>query len=337
MATAQISFSINFVPDKDQSIIFSPIFYNWRPSKRQALTLKTPDKGAVLKVWFSNAISYERFAQGMTIVSNIKGILQIDSIEKDIEEIFEQNKTHYSPYEAFGKRVVKKIFNPTLSRLFNILKINYGQYWIPDFLDWDSRSMFLGQYCSKLGMQWSMDGKRWLDFYPTRGVMGVGKFRIVGDDFSQQFISKEDWKTIRKLIDENYQPSLAAVLLRRAHVCFKLGDFRMSFIEGISSLELSIKDFLSSRIKQVETFSKTMDEFFQIGLRGQLVAVGLSHGTIPHIDIENAVKAIEVRNMIVHKGLNPSSAQSKVFLKGLFRTVSYLLDDPELKFPEITL
>ena len=77
----------------------------------------------------------------------------------------------------------------------------------------------------------------------------------------------------------------------------------MSFLKSISSLELSIKEFLRSRVKQVETFNKIVDEFFQIGLRGQLVAVGVSHGTIPYADIEDAAKAIEVRNMIVHRGI----------------------------------
>ena len=64
----------------------------------------------------------------------------------------------------------------------------------------------------------------------------------------------------------------------------------MSFLKSISSLELSIKEFLRSRVKQVETFNKIVDEFFQIGLRGQLVAVGVSHGIIPHADIEDARK-----------------------------------------------
>jgi hypothetical protein len=58
-------------------------------------------------------------------------------------------------------------------------------------------------------------------------------------------------------------------------------------------------------------------------------------GNIPLGDIEDTLKAIEIRNKIVHEGLNPQGAESKNILMGLFRTISSLLLGPEFKFPEL--
>jgi hypothetical protein len=51
--------------------------------------------------------------------------------------------------------------------------------------------------------------------------------------------------------------------------------------------------------------------------------------------IEDTLKAIKIRNKIVHEGLNPQGAESKNILMGLFRTISSLLLGPEFKFPEL--
>ena len=49
---------------------------------------------------------------------------------------------------------------------------------------------------------------------------------------------------INKYLAENYDPSLAMTLLRRARIYPEQREVRSSFIEGISSLELSIEEFL---------------------------------------------------------------------------------------------
>jgi hypothetical protein len=48
-------------------------------------------------------------------------------------------------------------------------------------------------------------------------------------------------------------------------------------------------------------------------------------GNIPLGDIEDTLEAIEIRNEIVHEGLNPQGAEFKNILMGLFRTISSLL------------
>jgi hypothetical protein len=58
-------------------------------------------------------------------------------------------------------------------------------------------------------------------------------------------------------------------------------------------------------------------------------------GNIPLGDIEDTLKAIEIRNEIVHEGLNPQGVESRNILMGLFRAISSLLLGPEFKFPEL--
>jgi hypothetical protein len=58
-------------------------------------------------------------------------------------------------------------------------------------------------------------------------------------------------------------------------------------------------------------------------------------GNIPLGDIEDTLKAIEIRNEIAHEGLYPQGAESRNILMGLFRTISSLLLGPEFKFPEL--
>jgi hypothetical protein len=60
------------------------------------------------------------------------------------------------------------MINPTVSKLFLILKIIYGQFWIIQPQPWNSLQMSLGQYCEMLGMKWSIDGKKWYKFIPSK-------------------------------------------------------------------------------------------------------------------------------------------------------------------------
>ena len=159
-------------------------------------------------------------------------------LRPNLLNIYELNKTQYIPYEEFGKRVVKKMIYPTLSNLLSILRINYGQYWIAELQPWNSLEMTLGQYCRMFEMKWSIDGKEWQDFLPTRGVMSSLNFRVASEPFFEQYILKNDWQELAEFINNGYTPSVAATLLSRAHQYENQEDFRSRFIEGISALEL---------------------------------------------------------------------------------------------------
>jgi hypothetical protein len=149
---------------------------------------------------------------------------------------------------------------------------------------------------------------------------------------------------INKFLAENYDPSLAMTLLRRARIYPEQREVRSSFIEGISSLELSIEEFLrhNTNIIQLgksldQSVIDSMEDFLQKGLRSQVVAIGISSGIVPMSDIESTIKAIDIRNKVVRDGFMPLLESSKAILMRLFRTISYLLSNsiPTIKFPSI--
>jgi hypothetical protein len=149
---------------------------------------------------------------------------------------------------------------------------------------------------------------------------------------------------INKFLAENYDPSLAMTLLRRARIYPEQREVRSSFIEGISSLELSIEEFLrhNTNIIQLgksldQSVIDSMEDFLQKGLRSQVVAIGISSGIVPMSDIESTIKAIDIRNKVVRDGFMPLLESSKAIIMGLFRTISYLLSNsiPTIKFPSI--
>jgi hypothetical protein len=156
LASIKITFTINLLYN-------GPIFYNWIPAERDHLILKTPEPDTFLKVWFepSEQVDLTKLQDNRVRASMFKGILQIDNVSSDILNIFEENKTKFTPYEEFGKKVIKRIINPTVTRFFMILKIIYGQFWIFQPQAWDSLQMSLGRYCEELRMEWSVDGKKW--------------------------------------------------------------------------------------------------------------------------------------------------------------------------------
>jgi hypothetical protein len=339
MTKIWIDFLLKF--DSEQGLAYSgPIFFQWEPTESDVIILKISEQDAILKLWFEGVSKYDEFADGMTKASKIRGRLEIDNLDQEIEKIFETNKTVYRPYEEFGKRVIKKLIEPSINRLLKIITINYGQYWIPEFIKWDSRDTTLGQYCSGLNMRWSLDCKTWLDFRPEIRVRSSLKFRVAGDSFFHQFMERKDWTLLEEFIAKNYEPSSAVMLLGRAYKYLEQKDIRSSFMEGISSLELSIEEFLRFKIESNQ-LDKSMEdslvEFLQKGLRAQVVSLGISIDSIPMSDIELAIKAIEMRNSIVHQGLIPSLDHSKPILMGLFRTISHFVTGPPLKFPQKAL
>lgn len=101
-------------------------------------------------------------------------------------------------YEALGKRIVRLI-RPPVNKLINLLRANYGQYWLREIEEWDSRSRSLGSFCAGLGVRWSLDGgKTWSNFVPTeRFAESYGFTTLPSDeDFRQELLTEDDWREL---------------------------------------------------------------------------------------------------------------------------------------------
>ena len=66
-----------------------------------------------------------------------------------------------------------------------------------------------------------------------------------------------------------------------------------------------------------------MVQFWDKGLKPKVFAITITLGTISIEDIENTMKAIDIRNKIAHAGWEPiDSARCEIILMGLFRTIA---------------
>jgi hypothetical protein len=81
-----------------------------------------------------------------------------------------------------------------------------------------------------------------------------------------------------------------------------------------------------------------MGQFWEMGLKSKVIAITTTLGNIPIEDIENTIKAIDIRNKIAHEGWEPTDkVVSEEILMGLFRTAAGLLSGSKFKFPKIGL
>lgn len=353
MSTLLLKFGIN-LEEYSLSIIaqhHGPLFHRWLPDgEKDALVLDTGNSNTELMVWFERQgfvdngfikFDYKRREVNPEIIPKqaildagpLWGILKIQGLSEAELVPLRENKIGDARYVALGKKVVKNLLYPPVARFLNILRTNYGQYWIRELEKWDSREGSLGHYCLSLNLKWSLDGgKTWTDFFPDKPLGTPRAIEIrMGKSFPE-FPTKEDWQKLANVVREGYEPSLAAVILARAHQFLDQGSLKYAFIEGVSALELALNEFIRQKLHGADSLLASMKAFWNLPLRTQVIIVATLLGKIPLRDIEYTIKAIEMRNGIVHEGRNPSD-DAKVELSGLLNTVAVLLSGPRFRFP----
>lgn len=325
-----------------------PLFHRWLPDGgKNAITLDTGDPTAWLKLWFEqrgyvngNFIKFDynrkevdaeiMSRQGILDAGPLIGLLEIRNVGEEQLAHIRENRIGDEPYIALGKRIVSKLLYPSVVKFLDILRTNYGQYWIRKLERWDSRKESLGNYCSgSLQLKWSLDdGNTWADFVPDERV-------IRGDvRFGQKYdayLTERDWQELSKTVYEGYEPSVAAYALARAHEFSAEDNIKHALIEGVMALEIAINEYLHQKVPTESLFSD-LSAFWNLPLRTQVVSMAAVLESISLSDVECAVKAIELRNQIIHEaGSPPGDVQHEI--SGLLRTVAALLSGPRFKFP----
>jgi len=328
---------------------FGPLFHRWLPDgKKNALKLSTTDPKANLKIWFDRRgyfddsfikFDYNRKEvdpkimeeQGILEAGPLFGLLEIQGISKENSDILRMNEVGHDLYISLGKRIVKLIC-PLVQRFLNILRINYGQYWIAEFNQWDSRRETLGDYCdSDLSMKWRTTGeKKWKPFEPEeKQIMFEGH---LPGDFSE-YLTKDDWQELVNTYQKGYDPSTAAFILSRAHQSFDQGYFREAFVEGATALEIALHEFIRNNLQASEFLTTSIESFWNMPKGSQLTTVFTILCNTTTKQVEDAVKAYKIRNDIIHEGKNPPPG-SKDKLIALLRLVALIISGPKFKFPE---
>ncbi|MFQ5851657.1 MAG: hypothetical protein ACE5JU_13870 [Candidatus Binatia bacterium] len=328
--------------------IKGPLFHRWLPDgEKNAIELETEDLNAQLKIWFERRgfvdgsfirFDYERREVDPEIMSRqaildagpLIGLLEIRNVGEEQLVPVRQNKIGDDLYKALGKRIVNKLLHPQIARFLDILRTNYGQYWIRKLESWDSRRGSLGNYCrGSLNLKWSLDnGKTWTDFVPDRSVIRADLSFGKGYD---EYLTERDWQDLCKTVNDRYEPSLAAHTLARAHEFNAEGNIRYALIDGVIALEIAISEFLRRKVSTDPLFS-TLSAFWNLPLRTQVVSMLAGLENISLSDANCTVKAIDLRNRVIHDSWNPPDNVGDEIL-GLLRTVAAFISGPEFKFP----
>ena len=126
-----------------------PLFHRWFPDgEKDAIILNTGDPNTKLKLWFERwgyidngwiKFSYKRRevdpkiipTQAILDAGPLLGLLEIRGVAEEELTPLRENKVGDARYISLAKKVVK-LLHPTVARFLNILRTNYGQYWIQD-------------------------------------------------------------------------------------------------------------------------------------------------------------------------------------------------------------
>jgi hypothetical protein len=339
--------------DNDQPYPFDhngPLFHRWLPDGEiDAIVLNTGDPSVELKVSVERRgfvdssghvrFDWERKDIDPTVVARqavleggyLVGWLTIEVSNDELESL-RTLPMGSAAFEAFGKRVVKLIY-PQVSKLIELLRTNYGQYWLKELDKWDSRKRSLGSYCAGLGVRWSHDGgKTWSNFIPNKRVSKSSATISLprDEDFRCELLTKEDWLGLSDVINSTYQPSLAASLVIRAYQLLDQGHLRQAFIEGVTALEVALDDYVRQKRGTSPTLAGYIEQFQALPLPVKVASVAVISGIVA--DVDATVAAYKIRNEVVHEGKHPSDTDESK-LSALLGTAAALIPGPSFRFP----
>lgn len=346
MATLFIRFSCDF-----RRFAWSPfldnhgvLFHKWLPNGDLDGIILLDQESVRLKVWFDRCgfvdKGFIRFdgkrrevepgimaRQGKLEAGPLRGVLELHRIPEHELKAVRDNLLGSPEYISLAKNIVN-LLSPRLTRLVRILRSNYGQYWLRETVDWDSRIQSLGYYCARLSLSWSVDGTTWGKFQPE--IPSV-KFAHTAVPF-QEFLAEPDWNELGKVFVSGYDPPLAAVLLSRTNELLQEGNLRHAFVEGVSALEVALQAFVKTQLGLIKGARKAISAFRNLPLSAQALSVAAVAQIATPEDLEGTMEAIELRHRVVHEGWDPpSEAKTKIF--ALMRTTAGLVPGPKFKFP----
>jgi len=334
-----------------------PLFHRWLPNGRTDAIIKDiPEHDAHIELWFercgfieSGMVEYSETRketltddiitkQGVLVGGHLQGSLSIHNLSDNDISVIKSQKINDKSLVSLCKKIVKDLIYPNISSFIKILRNHYGQYWINEIPEWDSREQSLGYYCySILNLEWLIDDgtcSKWKSFIPNdcTAHLASGTVSMITDDLKNN-ITQSDWKLIGKYFQDGYFPSFASDILGRAHKYLDQGHYRQAFIEAVTAFELGLSLSLKELFGASPKIEKAINNFLNTTLDSQLTIVSI-HMRVDTTDIEKAIEAIGIRNKVVHEGYNPFSSE-KDKLQALLNITSRIISGPGVKFPTI--
>jgi hypothetical protein len=340
--------------------IVGPLFHRFVPNGQSDAVYLTPEGDPhEVRIWFERAakqvqgfLKWEQNGsqfdeaimrrQGKIEGGPLRGEMLVPDVTDDeivsllrnpkaLNESFGQDAENDRAYVALGKRVIE-VLQPRLTNFVSTLRNQYGQYWLEELPEWDSRRCTLGTYCSSvLGLVWwSERTQDWRRFLPTNSGSTVTAERHPGRGYAE-YLTEEDWRRFQRtrcLADV----STEVQLLGNATRALDFREYRQAFIEVMSALELVIARRLTSTSEMAR---RAVQSFLDRETQSAQVAIVLLATGANSLEIEDALTAIKVRNRVAHEGYLPGAAEATA-LRNVMKTIQRLAGLDEIKSPVLT-
>lgn len=337
-------------------------FHRWLPDgARDAIQLPVHDTKSQLRVWFERRhhtshgiLRYDQKARGcntsrlarQSVVDSgpLRGELRLNQIsDADIRRLLAQDssavhgKRKCPTYMRLAKRVATLI-QPPVTRFLEVIKHNFGQYWIEILQPWDSRDHSLASYCYNiLNASWRLKGTRlWMPFaagerISTISMPGGSKQQVFGSLYLEN-ITQKDWQELPQYLRDSRSTSAAARAASRAHAAVEQRDFRYALIEATLAAELAVSAAMTMGDSETAALRRQVNRFLNDPVGTQVATAALMKGVDRSL-VALALEAVDLRNKVVHEGFSPRRGTFERQLYMLLRIVSLLDHGPPLKFP----
>jgi hypothetical protein len=324
------------------------LFHRWLPNGREdAVSVPVADTRNKIDVWFERkgrvADSFLHYdseraevdvaimrRQGYLHSGPLIGEGQYAHVSSSELAAVKNDHRGSEDYIAVGKRVVE-FLQPPVTAFLDLLRIQYGQYWLPELQRWDSRRQSLGNYCSSLSLRWRETAQEsWRQFTPTEEMIRLTAYVTTPDQFAE-YLTQDDWKWIQANFQPTREQSLAVRHFVRAQELMDLDHVSEAVIQATTGIELAIEAY--ARFRGVDV--KETKRFFKLPLEIQLSV--LVAGLVTKPTLENALQAIDLRNEIVHEGRTPDRNRAVAQVRELTKCGQALLGTPRFKTPELNL
>ena len=344
MVKVDFSFIIDLESYSFKTWFKGPLFHKWLPdNKNSAIILQAFKESIKIKVWFerrgfvkNGEIIYDAQKkevdasripkQYLLSGGHLFGSFEMTDITQEELEVMTQNLQGNDLYVTLGKRIAKMLAPPIIT-FIDILRINYGQYWLQPFHKWDSEKQSIGSYCRRIFLRWKIESdKLWQDFIPNK-LVDYHIIEMWDDDEYLSYLTGEDWEDIRKLVLTDFKPDLALEVLNRAYEEWDHNNYSRAIVDAITSLEIAI----NKRLKNVNIdnkFQKQINKFDNTWDLDTKIFV-IFYDLVPKEILLNAIQCKELRDQIVHKGVRASKMGKEKF----FSIVSCI----KSIYPQITL
>lgn len=313
-----------------------PLFHRWLPDgEKNAIPLPTGTPNVAILAWFYRAgtviggfVEYQQggsfdqkliSTQGILDAGHLCGRMVFKNVSNtDLDAI--GGPIGNTAYVKFGKSLVKTLI-PPLSTFVDTLRVKYGQYWLSPIPRWDSRRESLGAYCQTLQLRWSTDGTTWARFLPDQPVIHlVGS--LTPPEFFLTFLTETDWNDIYDNPPHDYVPPLGASVLLRARELLDNENLRYAFIEAATAAEITVDQLIRDRTAPLQ-LPENISRVVELPLSTKLALLGVHEPALTNAEITDALKAIRLRNEIVHDGAEPKT-DSLPALKALIKVTARL-------------